>query len=179
LEAKIERVAGELASTGPTKQANSDSRTLARYLQAVGVNTTPEHLNDLLVLLAVLMIEAGGGLSLALGMALSGPTKGRTREPKVGRCAEPEHFRTPLPNAPAVQPERPTSTVQPPRDRPSDVVEWLAQQGGRAETSRRRLAAALGRSASAVHDDLRPLAAAGAITMASGPRGTTLALRPN
>jgi len=32
----------------------------------------------LLVLLAVLMIEAGGGLSLALGMALGGPVQART-----------------------------------------------------------------------------------------------------
>ena len=45
LEAKIEREAAKLANTGPAKQANSDARTLARYLQALGVNTTPEHLS--------------------------------------------------------------------------------------------------------------------------------------
>ena len=39
------------------------------------LDVTPERLNDLLVLLAVLMIEAGGGLSLAIGMALSGPVR--------------------------------------------------------------------------------------------------------
>ena len=43
-----------------------------RYLTAVGLHVTPNRLNDLLALLAVIMVEAGGGLSLAIGMALSG-----------------------------------------------------------------------------------------------------------
>ena len=171
----------------PAKQANSDVRTLARYLQAVGVNTTPEHLNDLLVLLAVLMIEAGGGLSLALGMALNGPIQARTEARTDGETGHP---RTPETNAPNVQahalnerpnnPERTPDRFRPITVRPpSGVVEWLTLQGGRAETSRRRLAGALGRSPSGVHEELRRLAASGAITMMAGPRGTLLALRPN
>jgi len=71
LEAKIEREATKLVSTGPAKVANSDAKALARYLGALGLEVGPDRLNDLLVLLAVLMIEAGGGLSLAVGMALS------------------------------------------------------------------------------------------------------------
>jgi len=190
LEAKIEREAATLANTGPAKQANSDARTLARYLQALGVNTTAEHLNDLLTLLAVLMIEAGGGLSLALGMALSAPSVARREARVYGRCAEPEHPRTPQPNTPNAHAHTPTghpNTAErtPDHRRPtavrpaSGVTEWLAQQGGRAETSRRRLATALGRSPSSVHDELRRLAASGAITMTAGARGTLLALRPN
>jgi hypothetical protein len=190
LEAKMEREVTKLANTSPTKQANSDAQTLARYLQALGVNTTPEHLNDLLVLLAVLMIEAGGGLSLALGMALSAPPVARAEARMDGRCSAPEHLRTPQHTAPNAQAHTPTEhpntavrTPDHPRPmavRPAPgVAEWLAQQGGRAETSRRRLATALGRSPSAVHDELRRLAASGAITMTAGPRGTLLALRPH
>ena len=171
---EIEREAAKLANTSPAKQANSDARTLARYLQALGVNTTPEHLNDLLVLLAVLMIEAGGGLSLALGMALSAPLAASTDAQRDGRCSAPEHPRTPQHNAPNAQAHTPierSNTAERTPDhalpmavRPaSGVAEWLAQQGGRAETSRRRLATALGRSPSAVHDELRRLAASGAI----------------
>jgi hypothetical protein len=52
LEGKIERSASELASV-PAKVANSDAKALARYLVALGVNATPERLNDLLVLLTV------------------------------------------------------------------------------------------------------------------------------
>ena len=190
LEAKIEREAAKMANTVPAKQANSDARTLARYLQALGVNTTPEHLNDLLILLAVLMIEAGGGLSLALGMALSAPPVAPAEARMDVKCSASEHRRTPQHNAPNAQAHTPTgrpNTAGRTPDHPcplavrpaSGVVEWLAQQGGRAETSRRRLATALGRSPSAVHDELRRLAASGTITMKAGPRGTLLALRPN
>jgi hypothetical protein len=70
LEAKIDGASAELARMQPAKAANSDAKALTRYLSAIGVDATPERLNDLLVLLAVLMIEAGGGLSLAIGMAL-------------------------------------------------------------------------------------------------------------
>ncbi len=196
LEAKVERASGELAATGPAKQANSDARTLARYLQAVGVNATPEPLNDLLVLLAVLMIEAGGGLSLALGMALQASPETRPRRSCDAASPAPEH-----PGRPPERPldagdrrsghiertprtPRPSVPVQVSAGRPrvahaTDVTEWLALQGGRAETSMRRLASVLGRSPSGVHDELRRLAASGAITMSTGPRGTLVALRPN
>jgi hypothetical protein len=83
LEAKIERVASELASTGPAKQANSDARTLARYLQALGVNTTPEHLNDLLVLLAV----------SRWGWRSTAPYRPVQRRERRGRPDTPERLR--------------------------------------------------------------------------------------
>jgi hypothetical protein len=99
------------------------------------------------------------------------------------------HSRTPdkRPERSGARPERtpeyPRTNTRPPRPitvrPPSGVVEWLAQQGGRAETSRRRLATALGRSPSGVHDELHRLVASGAITMTAGRRGTLLALRPN
>ena len=70
LEQKIENAATALAKITPTKQANSDAKALARYLSAIGIDATPERLNDLLVVLAILLIEAGGGLSLAVGLSL-------------------------------------------------------------------------------------------------------------
>ena len=72
-QAAMNTASAELARLPTAKVANSDAKALARYLAALGADVTPERLNDLLVLLAVLMIEAGGGLSLAIGMALSGP----------------------------------------------------------------------------------------------------------
>jgi hypothetical protein len=71
LKAEMEQAASELKTMQPGKVANSDAKALGRYMAAVGVEMTADRLNDLLVLLAVLVIEAGGGLSLALGMALS------------------------------------------------------------------------------------------------------------
>jgi hypothetical protein len=135
------------------------------------------------VLLAVLMIEAGGGLSLALGMALSAPPASRTDAQSGARCSAPKHPRTLQPNAPNARAhapiEHPNTLDRTPAHhqqftvRPSSgVVEWLVQQGGRAETSRRRLAAVLGRSPTAVHDELHRLAASGAINLSIGPHGS-------
>ena len=58
-QAAMDRASTELAAIRPAKVANSDAKALARYLFAVGIEVTAERLNDLLVLLAVLMIEAG------------------------------------------------------------------------------------------------------------------------
>jgi hypothetical protein len=95
LEAKIERASGDLAKTRPAQVANSDAKVLARYATAIGFEVTADRLNDLLVLLAVLMIEAGGGLSLALGMALGAAPASRTEarvdtvvsDPERGVCS--------------------------------------------------------------------------------------------
>jgi hypothetical protein len=140
----------------------------------------------LLVLLAVVMIEAGGGLSLAIGMALAGPSGGPTAVPASRPTEQPERPRTPPAAAPdAVANALDTLAVRPERTRPATVVHpsgeasvaaWLRSQGGRAETSMRRLANTLGRSPSGVHDELRRMVAAGLLTAVSGPRGTVLAL---
>ena len=78
----MERASRDLASIKPSKQANSDSVALSRYLIAIGLHMTPDRLDDLLALLAVLMIEAGGSLSLAIGMALQEPARGPAEAPK-------------------------------------------------------------------------------------------------
>jgi hypothetical protein len=186
LDAKIDGASAELTSIQPARIANSDAKALARYLGAVGLELTTDRLNDLLVLLGVLMIEVGGGLSLAVGMALSGPP-GRTTEVSADTAdgeawtartlsaSVPDALPDTAPGQPGhsrpVIPDRcPASTVQ-----PSDLTQWLRLQGGRAETSMRRLASALGRSRSGVHEELRRLVASGLVTAACGPRGTVLA----
>lgn len=67
----MEKASAELARIQPARIANSDAKALTRYLGALGLEIGPDRLNDLLVLLAVIMVEVGGGLSLAVGMALS------------------------------------------------------------------------------------------------------------
>src|SRR6476620_4627004 len=59
-----------LAKTGSAKVANADAVALATYLQAIGLSIDADRVNKLLALLAVLVIECGGGLALAVGMAL-------------------------------------------------------------------------------------------------------------
>ena len=67
LEAKIEAAATELRNAAPVKIANSDAVALSGYLSGLGVETTADRVNKLLVLLAVLVIECGGGLA-AIGI---------------------------------------------------------------------------------------------------------------
>jgi hypothetical protein len=175
--AAMQKAAGALASIQPARVANSDAKALARYLAAVGLHVTPDRLSDLLVLLAVLMIEAGGGLSLALGMALSGPS-GRAPEPSPDTPAsEARTDRTPpaattdaLPTKPSEQPM--ATTVRPVG---ADIMEWLRTSGGKAEGVR-FLAVQLGRPRSTVSDDCHRLAATGQLTMTRGSRGMVLAL---
>ena len=184
--AAMDKASGELASIQPARVANSDAKALTRYLGALGLEVSPDRLNDLLVLLAVVMIEAGGGLSLAIGMALTGPAGGPTEAPTSKPDVQAEQPRTQpaaAPDAVATTPD--TLAVRPERTRPATVVRpsgeasvaaWLRSQGGQAETSMRRLANTLGRSPSGVHNELRRMVASGLLTVVSGPRGTVLAL---
>jgi hypothetical protein len=190
LEGKIERATSELAKTGPAKVANSDAKALARYLAAIGLNVTPDRLNDLLALLAVLMIEAGGGLSLALGMALGAVPAGRTEPPADAAVSDPERPQTPPMEAlvdattiASVQPSKASGHQRPPAVHTGDLTAWLRAKGEAAQTSMRRLALELGRSPAGVHVEVGRLAAAGVLTALAGSRETVLTLvagaRPN
>ena len=72
LETAMATASGQLATTPAGRVANADAEVLARYLGALGAEIGPDRLNDLLVLLTVALLEMGGGLCLALGLALSG-----------------------------------------------------------------------------------------------------------
>jgi hypothetical protein len=79
-KAAMDKAAAELAKSRPARVANSDAVALASYLQGLGLNIDADRANKLLVLLAVLVIECGGGLSLAVGMALSEKASGDQTE---------------------------------------------------------------------------------------------------
>jgi uncharacterized membrane protein len=169
LEAKIDRLAAELAAGQPVRAANSDAKVLARYLGAAGMQVQVDRLNDLLVLLAVLMIEAGGGLSLAIGMALGEDrpnilAKGFENAPNT----TPEHTEHPenQQRAPAF-----SLAVQEP-----EILTLLRRAGGLLRTTTRRLGDQLGRPAATVHGELRRLASEGLITLNADRRGTCIAL---
>jgi len=57
------------------QQDAEDAKALTRYLSAVGLEVGPDRLSDLLVLLAAIMVEVGGRLSLAIEMVLSEPVR--------------------------------------------------------------------------------------------------------
>jgi hypothetical protein len=145
------------------------------------LEVTADRLNDLLVLLAVLTLELGGGLSLAIAMALSGPPAAVVSEANTAQTA-PAITPAAAVQAPPVTPDSPARQPYTTRARPADmaseaVVHWLRSNGGRAEGVR-RLAEAVGQPPSTVSDRLHRLASDGRVRLARGRRGTVVELVP-
>jgi biotin operon repressor len=199
LKAEMDRASAELARVQPAKVANSDAKALARYLSAAGLDIGPDRLSDLLVLLAVLTIEAGGGLSLALGMALDSTTVvGQAKRAADGAADHDGQPEKPLAatlvgqerhsgqRAATVadhrEPLRPPTPVTMAQLIEPDIVRCLRAAGGKIE-SLRRLADQIGRSRSAITAEVHRLAAAGVVALARGRHGTVVSLgavaRPN
>ena len=203
LTAAMDRASADLASIQPARVANSDANALARYLGALGLEVSPDRLNDLLVLLAVVMIEAGGGLSLAIGMALQEPARGSVAASlgvPAGHSGQPRTAPAATADAlPATAPDtgqRSLDMASGPRTCATathmagavgvqlglagEILDRLRLSGGRTEGVR-CLAGQLGRARSTVSDECHRLVEAGRLTMTPGRRGTVLALaaRPN
>jgi hypothetical protein len=182
--AAMERASAELASIQPARMANSDAKALTRYLGALGLEVGPDRLSDLLVLLAVIMVEVGGGLSLAVGMALSVPVRTPAAAfvvgVQTGKTAQMLALHADIDSRDTSSFKlsgQPASTVRCDLIRlHGDLIRWLQNKGGRVQTSMRRLAHELGRSPAGVHIDIGRLAAADVLTAMPSARGTVLTL---
>jgi len=189
LEAKIEAAATELRNTVPAKIANSDAVALASYLPALGIETTADRVNKLLVLLAVLVIECGGGLALTVGMALSeGVVRSEQQDGVVGQGEQAlaerptEHL--------DVSTERPGGNISPvngfqhqsarskhpERSAHERVLSALRLKDGVLFGSQVRLGASFGWSKTRMHDVLHELQAAGRVRLSAGRQGTAVRL---
>jgi hypothetical protein len=179
LKAAMNRAAGELAKTGPVKPANSDAVALASYLSALGLNgMNAERLNGWLVLLTILCVEMGSGVSLSIAMALSGPA---ARSGLAPTNDEPDPATPPnAPTAPADQAPAPVFrlTVHERRFATPAAQAAVRNGGGLLRTTTRRLGVQLGRPAATIHGELRRLAAVGLITLNADSRGTLISAVP-
>jgi hypothetical protein len=191
-QAAMDRASAELAAIRPARQANADSKALARYLAAVGLEITPDRLNDLLVLLAVLMIEAGGGISLALGMALSlsgddghapdTQASTRTPAPTEQRTPSPDTSENPKQSLDLACPPPPDTSMQPGQDTTDRsaagvrFLSFLRDRGGVLVSGQRQIGRALGWSKSWTHEVLHDLAGAGLVQLTTGKSGTIVRL---
>jgi hypothetical protein len=185
-QAAMDKAAAELANTAPAKTANSDAKALSRYLAALGIDIGPDRLGDLLTLLAVAMIEAGGGLALTIGMGLSaspvheapdrvaGPAADRTMmAPDRGASSTTGSLTRTVAKlgaegastGPNRKPRVGTSAL----DR---MVELLADHGGEMVRDQRSLAAMLNCSKTQVGRALAQLAASGRVRVLADRSGT-------
>ena len=178
-EGEMAAASTDLKKLGSGRIANADAEVLATYATALGWKVDADHLNKLLVLLAVFVIECGGGMALAVGMALTerpttvqvaaNDSEPATLAEATGPSAPP--LPAPLaPRPPAVDPR--LSGGRPLVGLPEAVVAWLGANGGRAG-SVRCIANAVGRPPSSVGDAVRRLAGDGRVVVERGTGGRT------
>jgi hypothetical protein len=200
LEQKIERAAGELKATRPAQVANSDALALAVFVQGLGINVDADRMNNLLTLLAVICIECGGGLSLAVGLALAQPTDKTAptvelnhAEPDQRRSEEPEpakpcaidggsvlHLAVVGPLKRPVQNQkknqRKNRSKKHNRDQVANAIVNQLRNHKTVASSERQLAQMIGAKRSTVRRAMLGLAASGAVHPSSSRAGTIVAL---
>jgi biotin operon repressor len=190
LEVKMAKAAEDLTSTGPARVANSDAKAISTYLTGLGWEVTEDRVNKWLVLLAVLLVECGGGIALTIGQALSaatlaGQTGQRESAPQTATAAPAsqngaapakvaDHLGSPQTKV-AAQNGSLAGHAPTPSQSGSPILAALSHAGGRVE-SLRKLADQIGRSRAAVSAEVKAMAAAGLVTTARGRHGTVVAL---
>jgi uncharacterized membrane protein len=165
---------------GRLRLPTSDAVALAAYLFALGIQTNADRVNKLLVLLAVLVIECGGGLALAVGLALGdGSRQAPETQKRNGLPTEtqgvPESAPPAYPNAlPASHPR----SMQQQRD-PAETLEQrllglVMERGGTLVAGQREIGRLIGVSSSHAHRLLHDLSSAGVVSLAPGRTGTVV-----
>ena len=185
LEAKMATASAELVKTGPARIANSDAVALAAYLQGLGIETSADRINKLLVLLAVLVIECGGGLALAVGMALSdaGARSGAADIAGVNSVRsgintvvhsvvdDPVDTHGSLPSHMADDRQQWGG-----RSARARVLQVLVERGGVLTGSQQAMSTAFGWSKSRMNAVLHDLKAVGLVRLSTGKSGTVVRL---
>jgi hypothetical protein len=200
LERKMETASAGLATLRPAKVVNSDAAALAGYLSAVGLDVEADRINRLLVLLAVLVIEMGGGLSLAVGLSLvqSAPKTTSTVElnhadedqctPRGPRAAPEPAQRLAVPGSLVVQaasveprrrPARNGRKSRPRRttkDHAAGAIMDHLRDRRVMDSSERALARTIGATRATTRRALHGLVAAGKVALDAGIRGSVVRL---
>lgn len=190
LEGKLENASQRLTVVKITKVANSDAVALTAYLNGLGVEVEVDRLNKLLVLLAVLCIECGGGLALAVGMSLqvsgAAVTGGReasgevsSDEPQMSRKASGELSTSTSNLQPTQSVTLPALPLPASSNRDTAGLHLLAllqKRGGVLIGGQRRMAELLGWSKSWTHRVLHELAESGHVQLNTDSRGTVVRL---
>jgi hypothetical protein len=183
LLAAMARARSELDKLPRSQVVNSDAVALSGYLAAVGHPLSTDALNKLLVILAVLVIEFGGGLSLALAMSLRADVSGHKAVAPAERVSGAAHAQQ---VSGAARKKRKRTR----RDdkgghggpksgghrMPQNVVDLLKERGGRIEGGQRGIGRLLGLSKSRANELLHELAAGGAVVLSTSKSGTTVQL---
>jgi IclR helix-turn-helix domain len=172
LEAVIAESGSKLSISAPSAEANSDAQALSRYAAAFGFKIDHAALNDLLTVLAVLVIELGGALSLAVARGGSDLDQTVIESPIAQSSPDPKpgirliHSST--------QPIEKASDPDLDQAEREIVIRRLTSAGGSLKGSQRKMADQLGVPQSSLHRVLHALADQGLIELATKPRQSTV-----
>ena len=175
----------ELAKVKTPAQANSDAVALAD-LQTLGIESDIDRLNKLLVLLAVLVVECGGGLALAVGMSLSETAghmadtqvSGSTERPRTPPDTSSGHLASIAGNVQASSQAVAGISPRPRADTSAHsassvrLLSFIREHGGVLANGQRAMAEAIGWSKSKMHGVLHDLASAGLVELTTCKAGT-------
>lgn len=175
----------ELKKIGPAKVANTDAAAISGYLALAGITVSTEAINRWLALLAVALVEFGGGLAFALASILREPVsapaianEAPSNPPKTKTVDTEER-----PKQIAVRPAlKLVSNRKTPRKTVSHanfgdrMLALVKERGGELYAGHRPLAKALGCSSAHVANVLRDLSDAGHVTVQATKTGTVVRL---
>lgn len=176
----------DLKKLGTPKVANTDASAISGYLKVAGVELSTDALNRWLALLAVALVEFGGGLAFAVSSVLRDPIQAGATERTEHQVSNPA--KSPVVDAVENGPKTLGGLDQPdvPNTGPTKMVVpdtfggrlmvLLKDRGGELYSGHRALGRALGCSAGHVGNVLRELSGAGHVTVQATKMGTVIRL---
>jgi biotin operon repressor len=186
LQTTMANATRDLAQLGSPKVANTDASAISAYLALAGIDVSTDALNRCLALLAVALVEFGGGLSFAVSTVL----KYQAADARI------EHLEANVPNRPQIHVAdtveeadeisvrlgvHPVSTSTPlklvvPENYSGRLLMMLKERGGEVYSGHRALGRALGCSSAHVGNVLKELASSGRVTVNATKNGTVVRL---
>lgn len=175
----------DLKKIGPPKVANTDAAAISGYLAVAGITVSTEAINRWLALLAVALVEFGGGLAFALASVLREPVAASTVATEAP-SNPPKTKAVDTDDRPEKVEARPVLKLVPNRKmqrRPSAhanfsdrMLTLVKERGGELYAGHRPLAKALGCSTAHIGNLLRDLSDAGHVTVQATKTGTVIRL---
>ena len=185
-QATLDEAHTELVSLPPPKVVNSDAVAVVQLLQAFGYNPTVAEINTALAILSVLVMELGGSVSLAVGLALGGDGKGSDKSsesPQSRNIAQDFRPSAPLlieqPSADSRQKASEDLSPQPSIRVRERLLEEIRINRGGFHSTYEALAKRYGVSSARVGQLVRELRKAGIIRVRKTSTGTVLTFAPS
>jgi hypothetical protein len=184
LQTAMAEASSHLSQLGPAKLANTDAAAIQSYLEVAGVKISVDALNRWLALLAVALVEFGGGLAFALAsilrerVAIPAVQIEAPSNPPKAKAVDTDEKAKKIEAKPSLKlvSSRKTPRKSARADFGERMLALVKERGGELYAGHRPLAKALGCSTANVGKVLRSLSDAGHVTVQATKMGTVVRL---